>query len=262
VVARLATLMYHDVVGGNGRAGGLDRAGADVYTVTAAEFQRQMDGIADAVAVPPLCIEGDVGAPGDGAWALTFDDGGAGAAAVGEALAARGWSAHFFIITDMVGCPGFLDWGEVRALAAQGHAIGSHSCSHPARMSELPPDRLREEWSRSIGLLSDALGEPVRIASVPGGFYSRAVGNAAAGAGIRTLFTSVPRRSIRRAGGCALAGRFAVRGSTPTSNVVAAATGARLPWLAQRAGWELRGAVKRIGGRRYERLRETLLARR
>ncbi len=260
---RLAALMYHDVVGLDGPAGGLDAAGADVYTVTMAEFQRQLDGIAGAVATPPLRIAGAIGElGGEGAWALTFDDGGAGAGEVGDLLAARGWSAHFFVITDMIGRPGFLDWEGVRALAAQGHVIGSHSCSHPARMTDLPPARLREEWSRSVSVLSDALGEPVRTASVPGGFYSDAVGRAAARSGIRTLFISAPRRSIGRVEGCALAGRFAVRGSTRTTGVVAAATGAPLPWLAQRAGWELRGVAKRLGGRRYEVLREKLLARR
>ncbi len=260
---RLATLMYHDVAGPDGRAGGFDSAGANVYTVAMAEFERQLDGIASSVDSPPRRIDGDIGdRSANGAWALTFDDGGASAAEVGERLAARGWSAHFFVIADKIGQPGFLGWEGVRALAAQGHVIGSHSCSHPARMTDLPPARLREEWSRSVGLLSDALGEPVRTASVPGGFYSDAVGGAAAGAGIRTLFTSEPRRSIGWVDGCAVAGRFAVRGSTATSRVVAAAAGSWRPWITQRVGWELRGVAKRIAGTRYERLREMLLARR
>ena len=41
---------------------------------------------------------------------ITFDDGGASALAAGEELARRSWRGHFFIATDLVGRPGYLDW--------------------------------------------------------------------------------------------------------------------------------------------------------
>jgi len=49
--------------------------------------------------------------------------------------------------------------------------------------------RLIEEWSRSAEILADVLGEPVRVASVPGGAFSRRV----ADRGVRRL----PRRDYR-----------------------------------------------------------------
>lgn len=257
-----ATLMYHDVVSADGVRGGFEGAGAALYAVSAAEFERQMDAIEATLGTPPLRAGALPPAPGERGWMLTFDDGGSSAVAVGAALARRAWTAHFFVVTGMVGKPGFLDWEGIRALAAQGHAIGSHSHMHPARMTELPPADLREEWSRSIAALTQALGAPVTTASVPGGYYSDTVGRAAASAGIATLFTSQPRRTVERVDGCALIGRFAVRRSTPTRAVAAAAAAHPWPWLRQRLGWTARGAAKRLGGRGYERLRRALLSRR
>lgn len=254
---RLAALMYHDLVGPDGVRGGFEGAGAAVYSVSTEEFERQMDGIERRLGALPL--RADAPLPPEGGWLLTFDDGGSSAVEAGAALARRGWVANFFVVTEMVGRPGFLDWDGVRRLAAEGHVIGSHSHTHPSRIRDLPPDRLREEWSHSVAALSGAIDAPVRTGSVPGGYYSDAVGRAAAAAGIATLFTSQPRRGVKRIGECALAGRFAVRGSTPTRAVVSAAAGEPRPWLRQRAGWAAKGAAKRVGGRRYERLRGALL---
>ncbi len=257
---KLSTLMYHDVIGSDGVRGGFEGAGAGVYAVSIDEFERQMDGIEQALGEPPL--RADAPLPSQGGWLLTFDDGGSSAALAGAALARRGWAAHFFIVTGLVGRPGFLDWEGVRRLISQGHVIGSHSHTHPQRIESLPPAQLQEEWSQSVAVLSEATGVPATTASVPGGYYSEAVGRAAAAAGVATLFTSQPRRAVGRIGECALVGRFAVRGSTPTPTVAAAATGSPSPWLRERAGWAARGIAKRAGGRNYDRLRRILLSRR
>ncbi len=257
---KLSALMYHDVIGPDGVRGGFEGAGAEVYAVSIEEFERQMDGIERSLGVSPLRAGGPL--PGEGGWMLTFDDGGSSAALAGAALARRGWAAHFFVVTALVGRPGFLDWEGVRRLASQGHTIGSHSHTHPERIGSLSPQQLREEWSRSVAALSEATGAAVTTASVPGGYYSDAVGAAAAAAGIATLFTSEPRRKVARVGDCTLVGRFAVRGSTPTKTVVAAAAGSTGPWLRERTGWAAKAMAKRLGGRHYLRLRRILLARR
>src|SRR5436189_253666 len=79
---------------------------------------------------------------------------------------------------------------QIRDLHKKGHVIGSHSCSHPPRISSLSPGAIFEEWSKSIQQLSEITGEPVWTASVPAGYYSSRVGKAAAEAGIRALFHS------------------------------------------------------------------------
>jgi peptidoglycan/xylan/chitin deacetylase (PgdA/CDA1 family) len=234
--------MYHDVVEGEG----------DVYAISPQRFRDHLDAIGRAPAPVDALRSGD--------WVITFDDGRANALEVGEELARRSWRGHFFVSTDAVGTPGYLDWDGVRAVAALGHVIGSHSVSHPDRMADLSPASLLDEWTRSRERISAELGEPVAVASVPGGLYSRAVGQAAAAAGYTTLFTSLPSQRPGSIDGCRLIGRWAIRRDTTAEQAAAAAAGRG--WTAQLVGWRLRGLVKSLAGRRYESVRRTLLARR
>ena len=243
------TLMYHDVLPDS----------SDVYAVTPDAFREQLDAVAAATGAAPVGVDG---LTGSGGWALTFDDGGISALHAGEELARRSWQGHFFIVIDYVGRPGYLDWDGVRAVAAMGHVIGSHSCSHPHRMADLSPEQLLDEWSRSAAILAEELGGPVPTASVPGGLYSTAVGRAAARAGYTTLFNSLPTQRVRSIDGCTLIGRYAIRRDTSAAEAAAASVGQALPWTRQLAAWRLRGAVKKIAGPRYESMRRALLARR
>jgi peptidoglycan/xylan/chitin deacetylase (PgdA/CDA1 family) len=227
---------------------------SDVYAIEPDRFREHLDAIGRA----PAPADG----VGSGDWLITFDDGCASTLGVAQELARRSWRGHFFIATDKVGRPGYVDWDDVRELAAMGHVIGSHSCSHPDRMADLSYEQLLDEWTRSGATLAEALGEPVRTASVPGGLYSASVGRAAAAAGYTTLFTSLPTQRVGSVDGCRLVGRWAVRRDTSAAQAVAVANGSALAWTRQRAAWQLRGVAKKVAGRRYERMRRTLLARR
>jgi peptidoglycan/xylan/chitin deacetylase (PgdA/CDA1 family) len=255
---RASTLMYHGVAPEGGPRDGFPGPGATAYSLEPARFGQHLEHIAAATGRPPERVDALV----SGAWMLTFDDGAASAMEAADQLARRSWRGHFFIATDMVGTPGFLGWDDIRELARAGHVIGSHSCSHPDRMAACSWERLLDEWSRSAAALAEALGGPVRTASVPGGLYSPNVGRAAAAAGFRTLFTSLPSRRLGSVDGCLLIGRYAIRRNTPAEEAAAAAAGRALPWARERAGWALRGAAKRIAGERYEGLRRALLPRR
>jgi peptidoglycan/xylan/chitin deacetylase (PgdA/CDA1 family) len=242
--------MYHDILGEDG----------DLYAVTADQFGEHLDAIAAATGAPPSGVGGL--ASGAGGWAITFDDGGVSALRAGEELARRSWQGHFFIVSDWVGRSGYLGWDGVRALAAMGHVIGSHSRSHPDRMADLSWEQLLEEWSCSAAVLAERLGAPVSSASVPGGLYSNAVGRAAAKAGYATLFNSLPTQRVGSIDGCTLIGRYAIRRDTPAAEAAAAAAGQALPWARQHITWRLRGAAKKVAGPRYEGMRRSLLARR
>jgi hypothetical protein len=115
--------------------------------------------------------------------------------------------------------------------------------------------------ARSVGVLSEHLGGEVSTASVPGGLYSEDVGKAAVAAGIDSLFMSLPSRRIRSIDGCRVIGRYAVRRHTPAERVAAAAAGDTRAWASQRVAWGLLGAIKRVAGPQYERVRRALLER-
>src|SRR6267142_6010714 len=107
-------------------------------------------------------------APGSLPVLLTFDDGGESAyGCVADLLERAGWRGHFLITTDFLDRPGFVTRAQVRDLAARGHEIGSHTCSHPTPMAGCRWEHLVDEWTRSTAVLADVLGAPVRLASVP-----------------------------------------------------------------------------------------------
>lgn len=258
--ANVSSLMYHDVLLAGKARGGIPGTGGDRYAVDEADFLRQLDEIERRVPGPPL-VAGDLTRdPVPDGWTITFDDGGASAAWVGERLHERGWHGHFFLISDRIGTPGFLGRQEILDLAAQGHVIGSHSASHPAVISNLKPNEIEGEWRRSVEALSELTGAPVEVASVPGGYSSPAVEEAAAAAGIKVLFTSNPVRRISAERGLPLrVGRFAVRAGDEATTVAEAAAGKRGPWLRQDLAWKSRAVAKRLAGPAYRRIRARIL---
>jgi peptidoglycan/xylan/chitin deacetylase (PgdA/CDA1 family) len=256
--------MYHDVVApGVPDSSGFAGAGPARYKLTWDLFRAHLDAIA-AVGVRPQSVL-DVAAAGrrPRPWpvVLTFDDGGASAEEIGEALAAGGWVGHFFITVDRVGTPGFLDATGVRRLAEMGHEVGTHSCSHYSPFNRLDDERLRGEWRRSAVSLAEIAGRPVLVGSVPGGYTSRRVERAAAEAGLKALFTSEPLASTRPVGGCLVLGRYTVLGGTSAAAVQRLARGETGPRIRQLASWKARGAAKVVLGDRYRGLRTRLLER-
>jgi peptidoglycan/xylan/chitin deacetylase (PgdA/CDA1 family) len=254
---RAISIMYHDVVDGDAAPSGFAGAGADIYKLDRHEFAQHLDSIHRPADV--LGREPGSRMP----LFLTFDDGGVSAHShIAPMLEERGWRGHFFVTTDRIGEPGFLDAAQIRELAERGHVIGSHSCSHPSRISACSHSELRHEWADSVAALASILDRDVTVASVPGGFYSHGVGQAAAAAGIRVLFTSEPTTRIGRTGECVLLGRYGIWRGMPPSTSGAIAAGALAPRLRQAAWWSVKKAAKSLPGDPYAKLRRTLLGRR
>jgi peptidoglycan/xylan/chitin deacetylase (PgdA/CDA1 family) len=260
---RTHALMYHDVVDGDPDQSGFAGAGPAHYKLSTARFRAHLDAMGKALSDEPGVVDDLLaGDSGRSAWVLTFDDGGASALAAGEELAGRQWRGHFFITTDRTGERGFLDASEIIELRRMGHVIGSHSASHPSRMSSLPERELREEWRASVESLTDLLGAEIRSASVPGGYYRKRVARAAADAGIAALFTSEPVRTTQHVGDCLVVGRLSVKTSTSAVDASRIAAGDSTPWLREWVGWNVRKSAKAVGGKGYERLRQGVLSHR
>jgi peptidoglycan/xylan/chitin deacetylase (PgdA/CDA1 family) len=259
---RPTALIYHDVlVDGGPDDSGFKGADALFYKLTETQFHRHLDLIGAALGdCAPFCLPDPAAATSmGGAVVLTFDDGGASAPTrILRALSDRSWRAHFFVTTDFIGRKGFVTPEGLRELHTAGHLVGSHSASHPMRMSYLAPEAIRREWHDSRARLEDVLSAPVTVASVPGGYYSRVVATAAAEAGIRVLFTSEPRRSVITVDGIAVVGRFSVTRRTRDADVVSLASGQGGAALRQRLTWGAKKIAKQLGGEAWLAARRKL----
>lgn len=258
-------LLYHDVIDGpDPDASGLPGPGAAHYKLDVRSFRGHLDALERALAAPPLRIAGEADAdrkPPTG-WILTFDDGGRSALhPIAEMLDQRSWTGHFFVTAGRIDSTGFLSSTEMRELRARGHVIGSHSWSHPVRFSALSRVAMEDEWRRSLDCISQILGEAVHTASVPGGYYSRAVAEAAARAGVRVLFTSEPVTRVAYVAECLVFGRFAITRRTSAQRAAGLAAGKPAPRAVQWLAWNARKAAKRLAGNLYIHAREALLAR-
>lgn len=258
-------LMYHDVIEGDDfDASGFPGAAAASYKMPRALFELHLTAIADAAGPSSVHLAGQGPLdPGEDRVLLTFDDGGVSAVStVAPLLAKRGWKGHFFVATDWIGRTGFLTAEQILELHHQGHVLGTHSCSHPARIDRLAIPALSEEWRRSRGVLSELINEDVLIGSVPGGHYSRGVAEAAAAAGLRTLFTSEPTSSTTEVSGCLVLGRYHLRTTTSARAAGQLIRGDGGLRLLQGAAWAGKKAARKLAAPLYAALRDRVLSRR
>ncbi len=243
-------LIYHDIAPlGTEDLYGFPGAAAARYKLDPRCFAAHLDAISKAQVRVGL-----IGERADAA--LTFDDGGASALQIADALDERGWRGHFFITTGRTDTKGFLDRDGVRELARRGHEVGSHSHSHPTYMGALSREELACEWRRSRDALGEILGSPPATAAVPGGFVSNAVIEEAASAGYELLMTSRPSATTRSYAGLEVHGRYAIWSNTAAQRASAYARGDRLARLTLWMAWQAKSAPKRLSPAGYELVRQ------
>jgi len=85
----------------------------------------------------------------------------------------------------------FLDWDQVRAMAAAGFEIGSHGCSHRI-LTRLSAEAAREELVRSKAEIERRVGVEVDHFAFPNETGSDALVSVAATAGYRTACVAAP----------------------------------------------------------------------
>ena len=259
---RAACLLYHDVIeGANWDSSGFTGPGTAKYKLSRPEFEAHLAAIAKVRhASASTAHELERASAEPLPFLLSFDDGGESAVTrIAGLLEKYGWRGHFFVTAGQIGRNGFLNPEQIRFLRKQGHVIGSHSFSHPVRMSHCSTEELTDEWNRSIKILSDIVGEPVDTASVPGGYYSNRVGATAAAAGVRVLFNSEPTTAVHAVLGCLVVGRYNIfRGMPPgvSGDLVSDHSEARTrQWLY----WNFKKIAKSVAGRPYLAARQWLL---
>lgn len=260
---RAISLLYHDVISGvNTDCSGFSGKDAADYKINVDDFGLHLDAIEKALAGPVVsslnvCDDSYQSPP----VLFTFDDGGVSAYdTVAPLLESRGWRGVFFVTTDRIDTPSFLSSCQILELHERGHVIGSHSCSHPLKISNCTDAQLLREWRDSINILSGIIGETVYLASVPGGFYTRRVAESAAQAGVRQLFTSEPVQKIQKVENCWIIGRFSVKRGAPAQLPVDIVVGNPLTRIRQFAYWNTKKVAKTLAGPLYSRLRKFILA--
>ncbi len=246
-------LLYHDVIEPERSAeSGFTSADAEIYKLSPKIFEQHLEAIASTGNLP-VHTAADVvaGRAKDRPLLLTFDDGGASASAIADRLDRRGWKGHFFITTDRIGTRGFVDRAAVRELRSRGHVIGSHSCSHPPRISHLDDEALQREWCESVRVLEDILSEKVEVASVPGGFYSPRVAEKARMAGVKILFNSEPSTRILHEGDFAVIGRFGLQRKSLAERARRFALADPGLLTKEALYWNAKKVLKRLGGEQW-----------
>jgi peptidoglycan/xylan/chitin deacetylase (PgdA/CDA1 family) len=273
---RRVSLLFHDVYESDPRESGFRSPAADRYKLSVSAFEAQLDGLVELrtpLAPRSSWSEGGNRAPREPQGApslsrgvsrvpavITVDDGGASYyTVIADRLEALGLRAHCFVSTDFIGERGFLTPEQIRELDGRGHTIGTHSASHPARFSALTTSDMRREWSDSRQRLEDIVDHAVTVGSVPGGYFSRAVAEAAAYAGLQTLYTSEPTTRPSMLDGLRVIGRFTIRRGHPSDMARRFASAA--PWARCGAwvGWNVKALVKPVLGASYSRVADWIL---
>lgn len=161
------------------------------YDVAPDVFRRQLELLRDGrIRVIPLaslvdCLErgGTIAAPSvvltfDDGWQNQFDN-------AFPRLREFGDTATFFVFTNPIGRDRrWMTWDELRALAAAGMTIGSHSVTHPY-LSSLSAKALADEVGRSKRVIETRLDEPVEFFAYPFGEHTAALDAAVRAAGYR-----------------------------------------------------------------------------
>lgn len=253
---RLITLLFHDIYVSSPSESGFTGSGADRYKLSMAAFEAQLRAVADARADAPVLVTDLPRNAGSlPPFAISVDDGGLSYhSLLAPCLDDRGWRGHCLITTSRLGRAGFLHKHHVRELHAEGHLIGSHSVSHPARFDNCSWEQLVAEWAKSKAVLEDIIGERIVVGSIPGGYYAPRVALAARAAGLDILFTSEPETDRRDVGGCQVFGRFTLRGESPPGLAGRLVQGRGSAQQRQWLAWNAKKVLKKSLGTGYVRL--------
>ncbi len=254
------TNLYHDVVPvGDDEYSGFPGGAAGLYKFDVQTFKEHIHLTNKLISSPPMTVHECLKVTSKKPFMLAFDDGGISAyTLIAEILRELNWKAHFFMTTDFIGKPGFLNKEQMLALIEEGHVIGSHSATHPTRMSEISNKQMLNEWVNSKKTLEDLLECDIDTASIPGGYYSLDVAKAAAEAGFKVLFTSEPLQKSFNVDGCEIVGRYTIfrrMSATQAANLAAGNFGT---CFGQWFYWNLKKVAKKSAGGLYLKLRDYL----
>lgn len=252
--------MYHDVYRNSPNESGFAGVGADRYKYNVNDFKNHIDAIANSVVSNPILVTQIDNHRDKTPYMITFDDGGESFySQIRPILEELKWKAHFFVATNYIGTNGFLTKEQIKELDKQGHVIGVHSASHPPNISSLSFPEIKSEWQRSIDVLSEILGKPITVASVPGGYYSLNVAKAAYECGIKYLMTSEPIRKVNYYKDMLIIGRYTMFNYKTEEFASAIARNQSNILIKEIMYWNTKKIAKKVLGSTYTQLKDFIL---
>ena len=234
-------LMYHDIVVSDDKTSGFQNASAFQYKLDEKAFEEHVEALTGKDVV------------------FTFDDGGVSfLTKAAPILEKHGRKGIFFISTKYIGTSGFLDVKQIQELSRRGHAIGSHTHTHPGIFTKLSSDEIENEWSQSYTILREILGDVEFSASVPNGYASSMVLDMANRCGFKKIFTSQPTTEEMDGNGYTVIGRYVVLNGMTGDDVLRIVTnrGYRLKLSAK---WHILNMLKRILGSSYDTVKAKIM---
>ena len=251
--------MYHRL--GEGRLAERE-PGEHLYAISPDAFEAQLE-IAQSAECSTLSLDAACATEPNGPSvtnpvAITFDDGNASDHEIAlPALARRRLPAAFFVTPAWVGRPGFMDWAQIRELAAAGMTVGAHGLEH-VPLSSLSREDLCRHLAEARREMEARLSRAPEWLALPGGFGGRREVEVAREVGFRNVLGSVPR--LARPGSADPIPRFAIRHGQSLASfraLVEQRRSVRLRyWLRHLALGRLRGL---LGSQGHARLRDAWL---
>jgi peptidoglycan/xylan/chitin deacetylase (PgdA/CDA1 family) len=102
--------------------------------------------------------------------------------------------ATIFVIVDLIGKDGFLNWAEIKEMSDSGLIdIESHTMVHPYLMG-VDDDALKKEFRESKRVLEEMTGKDVDFICYPMGVYDERTKREAKEAGYKAAFATKPTR--------------------------------------------------------------------
>ncbi|WP_173083447.1 polysaccharide deacetylase family protein [Fundidesulfovibrio magnetotacticus] len=181
-------IMFHDVVDAYTRSGFQNKA-AHPYKHSTQQFEQYLHTLTSLNIKACTINDLDPASP-ENRMLFTFDDGGLSFLHAADFLERFEIRGHFFITTNRIGAPYFIDKSGIRNLLARGHIIGSHSHTHPHPFCRLTAERQKDEFMTSKHILEDITGERCITGSIPGGDIDSSTYVNIANLGYDYIFTS------------------------------------------------------------------------
>lgn len=180
----ITILTYHDVVAS------WPKTTNSHYTVTLDLLREHIRVLREHgfLAVDPERLQ-NPSRVGSASFFLTFDDGQANHANLtAPLLESLGICGIFFVPTRRIDRDSYLKSEDIRRMAGAGHVFGLHGHEH-RRLDLLAKDDLRQDFARSLEILTGLIGQRPWIFAPVGGYTSPQVTAEARNVGVRAIRT-------------------------------------------------------------------------